>query len=296
MFNIQIIKSISLVVLLTIIGALGYFVYEDNGFKFRFSTEIQELISAKYSYASAYREGTNFLRPDQGFESFNLTRSINSSSKGTMILWGDSHAAHLYPGYKFSSDGYEILQLTSSGCPPIKDLIIEARPHCVDINNKIIKFIGEVKPAKVILAGFWVDYNWHELSKTIESLQKIGITNIDLVGPDPIWNGGLPKMVYKNRFNSLFQQENTPIYIKNIASKKIKKIDKEMEIFAKSQHVRYISPISILCIDEENCLAQTDKSYASLIAWDYGHLTEHGSIYLVSKFPNSFYGDNANEK
>ncbi|CAF1505536.1 unnamed protein product, partial [Rotaria sordida] len=36
-----------------------------------------------------------------------------------VVLWGDSYAAHLYPGIRAAKPDFRITQLTVAGCPPI---------------------------------------------------------------------------------------------------------------------------------------------------------------------------------
>ncbi|WP_426765508.1 SGNH hydrolase domain-containing protein [Pseudomonas aeruginosa] len=47
--------------------------------------------------------------------------------------------------------------------------------------------------------------------------------------------------------------------------------------------VNYISPRRILC-DSGGCLTRLGDTGDQLVAWDYGHLTDAGSAFLVGKF------------
>jgi SGNH domain (fused to AT3 domains) len=55
-----------------------------------------------------------------------------------------------------------------------------------------------------------------------------------------------------------------------------------MELIAKNNNVKFISPLDLLC-DEKGCLISTSSQTLIPLAWDYGHLTEAGSEFLIAK-------------
>ena len=67
----------------------------------------------------------------------------------------------------------------------------------------------------------------------------------------------------------LYYQETKPSY-QNATTNK----------FQSLKLLKYFSPISVFC-NKKGCLTNVDNS---IVAWDEAHLTEKGSIYLISKF------------
>ena len=61
--------------------------------------------------------------------------------KGEILLWGDSHAARLYTGFK--NCGTEAAQFTRSGCMP--SLVTERRSPCDESNASIVEEIGRLR-------------------------------------------------------------------------------------------------------------------------------------------------------
>jgi peptidoglycan/LPS O-acetylase OafA/YrhL len=130
-----------LVILMLIVSLIALIVSINDGVKSRFSPLIQNLInSAEGDVTKNWRVGTCHLLPDQGYEAFNKCESEpKSTNKPTLMIWGDSHGAHLYKSIlaRFSKK-YRIIQMTASTCPPILNMSISVSPHCLDINNKVL--------------------------------------------------------------------------------------------------------------------------------------------------------------
>jgi hypothetical protein len=58
-----------------------------------------------------------------------------------------------------------------------------------------------------------------------------------------------------------------------------------MEALAVHEKINYISLAKILC-NNAGCMTRVGEQYDHLISLDYGHFTELGSVYIISKFPN----------
>jgi peptidoglycan/LPS O-acetylase OafA/YrhL len=278
--ELQRLKTNVLLCLMVVVCFVGHYTFAHKGLSFRFPT-MQELSQFDFDYRPVYREGTCFLRPEQDYRSFALCEQ-RESSKGKAVLWGDSHAAHLYPGYrKHFSVEYEVVQRTASSCPPIVGKTFGNRPHCEQINDYVMKEIGEIVPDRVVLAAIWHAYDWKEIRITIDRLKSVGVKNIDLIGPVPLWNNPLPRQLY------LYSKADSLHRVPGRMSVGLNRVflatDRELSELAISHQVNYFSPAKILCNDS-GCITKLEDSVNTIVAWDYGHLTIMGSDYLVSNF------------
>lgn len=269
--------------LAVLVGYVGYNAYSRDGLDFRFPKIVKELSSYEYDHKTAYRGETCFLKPEQDYSHFD--RCVNETNHPKSIfIWGDSHAAHLYPGlkYRFSNE-YSIIQRTASGCPPIIDLVIESRVHCKAINDHTLKTINQIRPDRVVLAAIWTSYDLANLDKTIAALKEFGIQKIDIVGPVPQWKDSLPKQLFQ------FYKSHVPHIVPERMlfglNDNFSKLDEKLKIKYATGDVRYISSRDIFC-DSDGCLTRLGSTGDTLTAWDYGHLTKSGSIFLVSRFPS----------
>ena len=269
-------------ILMLAIGFIGYNSYLRNGLAFRFPKVIQEITTFHYDYKTGYRGGTCFLDPEQDYRKFADCGFPPKKSLSTFMIWGDSHAAHLYPGYaNVYGQKVNLIQRTASACPPIMNLELSYREHCKEINDHNLDLAVKAKPDRVILAAYWSKYQWEKVNETIVKLREIGINNIDLIGPAIYWQGPLSKQVYQSFLKD--KLHGIPKRIPLNDNEEIAALDSAMEQFARREHINYISPYKILCISGA-CLAMVGETADSILAWDYGHLTERGSTYLVNRF------------
>ena len=119
-----------------IFSLIGIYISLNNGFLNSLSDEEQRIYSYKnYDGPSVYREGICFLKPDQTANNFN-----DECFSGENLIWGDSHAAALSIGLR---DIDNFSQLTASSCPPVINQKFRYRPHCLDINNRVLEYVKE---------------------------------------------------------------------------------------------------------------------------------------------------------
>lgn len=276
------VKTVILVLLMGIMGSVGYSTYKYDGLRFRFPKIVQELTQYQYDYKKSYEEGTCFLRSDQDYTALISCKTQADAQKKTILIWGDSHAAHLYPGYNaLLSKQFNINQRTASGCPPILGMDSSLNQHCRKLNDFIFESIKIYKPDTVVLAAAWSIYDWKKIEDTIVQLRKLGITQINLIGPVPEWLDGLPKQLFQYFKQDPFHK--VPSRMNFGLNKNFFQLDLQMLDFSKKIGVNYMSPKSILC-DKNGCITKLGESGDTLIAWDYGHLTSIGSQYLISHF------------
>ncbi len=273
-------KISMLVMSISMLGCLGYTAYFFNGFAFRVP-EILRDASQSPKYFPTYRTGSCFLGNDQ----FHLgaCAMANDNHKKTILLWGDSHAAHFYAGYqkRFGKD-FNIVLISETGCRPIlQDKALDRK--CYEVNNYILDFVKKQKPAKVVLSAAWGHHDdWMDVENTIKKLKTLGVTHVDLIGPAPDWINTLPRQLFI--YSRLNKQHDIPTRMSFGLITDFLKLDVKMRELAARENIEYISLAKILCNDK-GCITRVGKNSNDLVTLDYGHFTEFGSIYIVSKFP-----------
>ncbi len=268
-------RVVVLCVSLTLIGFIGFNTYQRNGLSFRMMKISQELTGFKPNLTKDWRLGKCFLEGTDKFSDICL-----ESRRPLVFLWGDSHAAALYPGLKNLQPKYQfgIAQYTATGCKPLFGTDIAGEKYCKAINAENIALIKKIKPDFVLLHA-----NWSEMSDlkglevTINLLKKSNITKIVLLGPDPVWNKELPRIIF-----SYYRKEHSipPLRMKSNNAVIAHKLDVAMRDFAKLQNIQYISSLDILC-DQEGCLTRTDNDSVNIMTMDSSHLTPQGASYEV---------------
>lgn len=263
-------------------AAAGLFIHAQHGVPARLPEAATHLLAYQYDYRDAYREGSCFLEPDQTAADFTRCEDIWPAQHTAWLLWGDSHAAHLYPGLRarFGADA-GLVQRTASGCPPLTGESIPNRPHCAQIQTHVWEEIALHRPQRVTLAARWDSYNWHKLRDTVEHLRLLGVKDIQLIGPVPQWHNGLPRQMAiayrENGFSALPERLASGVLPGPFS------IDEAMRATAEELEIAYFSPVQGFC-DAQGCRALSPQPNSALVAWDDAHLTTEGSIFLMSNW------------
>lgn len=261
-------------------GCAGIAVFLAAGLPGRLPVEIQRLTTVAFDYRTAYRESRCFLQPWQGLRAFKRD-CVDSGNGRLLLLWGDSHAAHLYPGLRKAARerGFRIAQLTASACPPLLDHRAANRPKCHAINAGVLARARELRPDSVVLSARWEEYrDLGDLTRTVTELRRVGVEQIVVVGPSPSWEQGLLQTLY----NEVKRQNlaRFPVRIKHELSSERDRADRELRLLARRLGVTYVAPLDVLC-NHDGCLARVADAVDQLAFWDPSHFTTVGSTYFV---------------
>jgi peptidoglycan/LPS O-acetylase OafA/YrhL len=278
-------KAIALLLSMAVVGYVGFRIYQSDGYPQRFPKVIQEIdaFESGYDHRSAWREGSCFLELSQSYMAFSTCNTaLASSDKPIIVLWGDSLAAQLYPGYEaVYGEKYFVVQRTAAACAPIfGDNYNSGLSNCNAINDYVLKWISERRPHRVILAARWSVHDWKKVGSTIDRLHEMGVENIDLIGPVPRWKSSLPRQLIlflqSTRSNSIPERMDFGL------EWNFRDIEPGLSNLAKEYKVNYLSPGSILC-DQHGCMTRVGATANSITAFDYDHLSAAGSIFLVAR-------------
>ncbi|HEX4049935.1 MAG TPA: acyltransferase family protein [Steroidobacteraceae bacterium] len=275
---------------------LGIVVYSSDGAAFRVPTALRGLAADNYdaqrSYYEdvAYRGGRCFMAATQTYEDM-VSQCVDPPVGGDPLvaLWGDSHAASLYPGLRASSAprGFRIAQLTASACPPLLGVSPPGRPRCRQFNDDVLAALGRLRPQIVVLEAHWALYaNGAEpvadqagaLRSTIAALQRIGVKRIVVMGSLPSWRINEPRVI----FDIWRTQHVLPGRSAEFLDPAAFSADRAVRSQVAGSGALFVSPLGNLC-NANGCLLSADARAAVPIAWDNDHLTLAGSKLLVAQ-------------
>ena len=261
------------------------YIYKNEGLPQRYSSEITKLINFNYDYKEIYQTGKchieikklitkNFFK--------NCKTQINNDKKN-LYLWGDSLAAHLYPGLNNKyKDNYNIWHRSADGCKPILSNSGKNKKTspCEKINEFVINEILSINPDKIFISAFWRKEDLSEIKKIVKKLEESNITNIYLVGPSIRWHDPLPKILLKKYQIS----KKIPKYLSDKNHFDNFKLDEEFSNFANKNSIKYLSIIKILCKKNYTCLVKVGAEPDAITNWDENHFTKRASNYIFGKF------------
>jgi peptidoglycan/LPS O-acetylase OafA/YrhL len=263
----------------------GGYAYQRDGFSFRFPKFIQALLNNQPKLDEGWRTGQCIL--DQGHPSSEFSPScVDKDKRPLLFLWGDSHAAALYPGLKHLQDigaySFGVAQRTGAVCPPI---IGDARPWCNEINTDSFKLIKELKPEIVMMYAYWSHgldgkggfaglYDLTKLDATVAELKKAGVKKVILMGPSPYWKNSLPHNIVENwkKTKSVAKPPLRLSYGDFGLLAELPIYDKQMREIATRLDISYISGVDFLC-NADGCLTRDNEDGVKVASVDYGHLT-----------------------
>jgi peptidoglycan/LPS O-acetylase OafA/YrhL len=202
----------------------------------------------------------------------------------TVLLWGDSVAAHHSAGLRAAARGtdVQILEATMVGCSPWLGWRAKNRPHCRERNDGVLAFVEQHPPSLVLVAGHWPfekrpDEYRPYLERTLAALHDLGLRVI-VLGPPIEYTRPLPEFVVQHI------QENKPFHTADYLGAATKKVEVEMKSgVVPLGGARLVSLFDLLCAGWE-CPALTPEQLP--VQWDTRHLTYEGSLLAGKKlFP-----------
>ena len=227
-----------------------------------------------YDPNKSYRTGQCFLTSLYNqFSMFKVDPCLDlSETKPNYVLIGDSNAAHMYPGLAADGPQANILQATASGCTPISGSHGDNR--CTDLVAFMFdKFLPEHHVDTIILSALWSDKDLPGLLRAIEKL-KAYAARVVVLGPIVRYDIALPRVLAKSLY------AGDPTIPARYRQPGPLETDRLFSAEIPASGAEYISIYNAICPDG-NCTLWTSDN--NPIQFDYGHLTEEGSVLVMSR-------------
>jgi len=269
------------------LGGVGVVADMTNGLPIRIPASIRPFMLTGEETSAYWRRGKCLLLPEQNEENF-AKECAGDSRRPLLFVWGDSYAASLYPGLNHyaSEKGYSVAEFTASACPPLIGFTFSERPFCKGINDYVLKRVSELKPDTLIFYSTWsYPYTPNEfrqdLTRTISLLRPLDLKKIVMLGPIATWKGdGLAANVLDYYFESGTHSVLPERTLYRSNDDWTRALDTFMRAQARDVGIEYISTRDVMC-DDDGCLARIGPNGSELTAYDGGHLTVPGSVFLA---------------
>ncbi|MGJ5012017.1 acyltransferase family protein [Bradyrhizobium oligotrophicum] len=267
------------------LGIVGVVADRTNGLPSRIPAELRGFMLDGSETARFWRADKCLLKPDQSASEFSPD-CAGTGRHPLILVWGDSYAASLYPGLAhFGAErGFEVAEYTASACPPLLGFVHPERRFCKGANDFVIQKVAELKPDLVLFYSTWSygpDDLRNGLDRTVAALKELNVPKIVLLGPPATWLGeSLPANVldYYFRTHSLLPARTKFRSNDNWT----RALDEFLEAQAQRVGIQYISARRMMCNDD-GCLARIGADGSNLTAYDSGHLTYPGSLFIAKQ-------------
>jgi peptidoglycan/LPS O-acetylase OafA/YrhL len=298
--------ALALLGLLAATGIVGRVTYEAKGFPRRFPPLVTRILDFDVNGAQGARLMQCFYQRDERRYSLEEERkrvtryfddhrcaAVDDPSKPTILVVGDSHAAHLFAGLTEAFGGkVNILALASVFCAPLierpdMDAGIAGTPRCRAINEAVFERIRAIKPDVLLVSGYFSSYdhepNWRypdyldALVANARRLHDEGVRSIVVAGEVPTWAPVLPILVGRD---VLEKGEAAAFSLVGVRPDSVA-TDKALAGKNWGEGVRYVSQAQGLC-GPDGCRRLVGPNLPEdMIAVDYGHYSVNGSIFAV---------------
>jgi peptidoglycan/LPS O-acetylase OafA/YrhL len=288
--------------LLVFAGLLGSSAVVTNGLPSRFSPELQAVAQWSEVYPQInWRAGRCYLSLNYTGDFPNDCAPTKRAGVPLILLWGDSHAAHLYPGMAGlqSMITFDTAQWTAAGCPPTLRPLVGESSTCPGRRAIAMDKLSRLDPDTIVLGGAWERYlEWGEapneitktLTETIRRIKNQGVKRIVLFGPEHLWNVSLPIDLF--RFMAATRSNEIPERLGRVPEE-IWRLDAAMAALSVAEKIQYVSILNYFC-NKAGCLVVGDKTLPrpDLLYHDRDHLTVTGSRVLIAHSRPQLIGDN----
>jgi peptidoglycan/LPS O-acetylase OafA/YrhL len=287
--------TITLVALMAIVGLGGSLIWLNHGFSGRFPASA--FPADAYNKELLDKEFEHQTRPHECSLVEALGETIQQPTcldkkRPLLMLWGDSHAAAIYPGVHQLQQEYPfgVGYFVQGGCPPLFNL-----PHatfnkdCREINERLLASMPEMHPDAIMLASIYSQINSpldndqlvSKLAASIDIIRQAApYAKILVVGPAPRWTDPMPAM-YQHAV--MFDHKVPPTRMSDHLDPKIIELEQMMKAQVLSQGATYLSQQEALC-NQSGCLTRIGNGINSLTYVDQGHVSHVAAIYEMHQF------------
>lgn len=210
-------------------------------------------------------------------------KCIKNNGTGGVFVIGDSHAAALAVGIREIINGsVPYNQIASPAChlnwdgKPEKNRNPNFSAGC-DYQNKLtMQYISELRPSVVII-GQIRDHERYNYEGMAEKMHEMGVKRIIIMGPVPQWEPSLPVALSKDKII-----HGNYVFTKALRRDIFRTNDIIKERYSHYPYIYFADMLGNLCKTNEigtACRYMANKN--ELMAFDYGHVTDAGSIYIA---------------
>jgi peptidoglycan/LPS O-acetylase OafA/YrhL len=250
-----------------------------HGLPKRFTPEAQQIAGYldESSLQEQYRTGTCFMTDRTWeWERFHSRECMpEDSGKRTLLILGDSQAAHLWWGMNRVFSERNVGQATSAGCKPVLEQRPRQFPGCTRLMNYVLReYLPKHPVDTLLLSARWDANDLPSLAQTLTWLVSQRV-HVVLVGPMVQYDAPLPRLL------AMSIRQNDPSIPLIHRAKFVSSLDAQMAEAARTEwRVHYVSMVDLLCV-ADRCLQYATDGIPLLS--DYGHLTKEGSVLVAEK-------------
>lgn len=129
-----------------------------------------------------------------GFQAYDAAACLKEDDRPALLLFGDSHAAHIWQALSGARPDLNVMQASSTNCRPLPDHTDKG--FCAELSRFIYdSWVPEHAPKFVALSGVWREAEYASLAKGIARLRASGVAQVVVLGETVAYTATLPKIL-----------------------------------------------------------------------------------------------------
>jgi peptidoglycan/LPS O-acetylase OafA/YrhL len=260
-----------------IVGGFSAWAVKSNGIPARFSPDVLAL--AQYTQGgwtdSQWHSGCFAFVPVTSIQPYCL---VPTPGRPNLLLFGDSHAAHLGYGLTTVFPESHLLEATASNCKPLLASRNSPNAFCREIISAVFdRLLPDHPPGGVILSAFWDAADAKPLAETVAYLHAAHL-RVYVVGPSVEYDQPLPNLL----INAIFRRDPAlPAHHFALTASQYQALDELLANAALSNGAyRYISLRQIMC-PAGQCIEYAAPGIP--MQFDATHFTNAGSLLIAQR-------------
>ena len=237
-----------------------------HGWPQRFPPDVAA-VASYYAYRdhAPFREGQCFITSRNRLSDFDRGTCLKIvPGRKNVLLFGDSHAAHLWTGLARTWPDVNFLQATASGCKPVIGTL--GPTYCMRMMDEMIaRFVPAHHLDAIVIGGLWDPRDIAPLQETIAALRPHA-DGIVVFGPMPRYYQPVATLIAKDMLRGSLADVPTHLYSDT------KALDAAMRA-AIAPIATYVSTRDAMCPDD-HCRLFAAPNVP--MQFDYNHLTTPG--------------------
>jgi len=200
-----------------------------------------------------------------------------SRDKPNYLLFGDSHAAHLWYGFSTIFPQVHWLEATASQCPPLLSASTSRDGFCRELIATVSGFLRSHRVDGVVLSADWKAQDIPALSKTIAALHAANL-RVYVVGPNQKYDQALSSLLIRAD-----RSHDSTLPTRHLVQPDVsyKSLDEQMSAASlASGATQYLSLRQLLCPSGQ-CIEYVAPDVP--LIFDVSHLTNAGSLFVAQK-------------
>jgi peptidoglycan/LPS O-acetylase OafA/YrhL len=255
------------------IAASALAVIVTNGLPQRMPQEVARLAAfTEYDGHERYRTGACFLDSHHSGSRFDAARCLRRGHGArSILLVGDSHAAHFWSTLAHQMPGADILQATAAGCRPT---IAHARgaARCRQLMSYVFDdYLAHNRVDLIVISAAWTAGDAADVTETIDWAEAHDVPLV-VLGPSAAYDAPLPLLLARE------VQDQDPSVASRHRLNDVPETDRMLAEATAAHGGHYVSTYDIMC-PHDACREFVSDGVP--MQYDGDHFTEEGASYLV---------------